>query len=92
MDKIWQVTEEVKFDQEIDQPRRDKRSGVQKATTYRTKDGMTVEMRWDEPLAGSLVEQYKFDANTLIVESRVTVQGQSASARLVSPASCFDPR
>ena len=45
---------------------------------------MTVEMRWEEPLAGHLVERYHIDADTLNVESKVVVRGSSASARLVS--------
>ena len=78
------MTEEVTYGATVEQPRRDKRSGSQSAKTTRESSGMVVEMRWNEPLAGHLTERYKLDSDILVVDSKVVIQDQSASARLVS--------
>ena len=80
-----QVTEELDFNKEVPQGRRDLRPGKQLARCKRLPKGLYVEMNWGEPLAGRLTETYHMDGNNLYVESSIDVQDGSATAVVVQP-------
>lgn len=83
---FFRVTETSKFGESSFTMRRDLRMGRQSTIAERVPGGASVTMRWDNPLAGSLREDYALlgdDGNMMEVTSTLTIGAKTATAAQV---------